>query len=78
MSRRTKTGQKSCGIKSFGLTNQSLKSLGQIKWSMCGEELVKELQNPVSHTHTHTLNHGEGSAMVCGGFAPVGGQIESD
>ena len=47
--RCTKTGQQSSGIKSFGLTNQSSKSLGQIGGSMCGEELVKELKPPVSH-----------------------------
>ena len=36
-------------IKFFGLTNQSSKSLGQVGGSMCDEELVKELQFPVSH-----------------------------
>ena len=42
--RRTKTGQQSSGIKSFLLTNQSSKVIGQIEVSMCGEDLVKELQ----------------------------------
>ena len=37
----TKTGQKSCRIKSFGLTNKSSKFWGQIGGSICGEELVK-------------------------------------
>ena len=45
---------------SFGLTNQSSKSLGQIGGSMCGEELVKELQPPVSST----LKNGGGVGSV--------------
>ena len=44
-----KTGWESSGIKSFELTNQSSKSLDQIRGSMCGEEFMKELQPPVSH-----------------------------
>ena len=47
--RYTKTGQENIGIKSFGLTNQTLKSLSQIGGCMCSEELVKDLQPPVSH-----------------------------
>ena len=48
-SRYKKTGQESSGIKSFGLTNQNLKSLGQIGGYMYDEELMKKLQPPVSH-----------------------------
>ena len=47
--RRTKTRQWNSGIKSFGQTKQNSKSLGQIGGSVCGEELVKDLQPPVSH-----------------------------
>ena len=36
--RHTKSGQQSNEIKSFGLTNQSSKSLGQIGGFMCGKE----------------------------------------
>ena len=35
-------------MKSFGQANQSLKSLAQLGGSMCGKELVQELQPPVS------------------------------
>ena len=31
--------------------NQSSKSLGQIGGYLCDEELVKEMQSPVSHQH---------------------------
>ena len=44
--RCTKTGQHSNRIKSFKLTNQNSKSLDQIGGSMCGKELIKELQPP--------------------------------
>ena len=44
-----KTGQQSSGMKFFGLTNQTLKSLAQIGGSTCSEELMKELQSPISH-----------------------------
>ena len=47
--RCTKTGQKNCGIKSFRLMNQSLKSIGQIGGSTCGERLVKECNPLISH-----------------------------
>ena len=36
-SKRTKTGQQSREIKSFGLTNQSSESFGQRRGSMYGE-----------------------------------------
>ena len=58
--RRTKTGQQSSGIKSFGQTNQSSKSLAQIGESTCGEKMVKELQPPISPT----TNHRGGSVMM--------------
>ena len=47
--RHTKTGQWSSGIKSYGLINQSFKSLAQIGGSMCSKDLVKEQQALVSH-----------------------------
>ena len=47
--RCTKNEQLSCGLKSFGLTNQSLKIFGQIGGSMCGEKLMKKLQPPELH-----------------------------
>ena len=47
--RCTKTGQKSCGIKSFGLMNQSLKFLVQIRGSMCSKAFMTELLALVSH-----------------------------
>ena len=43
------TGWQSRGIKTFGWTNQSSKSLYQIGRSIWCEELVKELQPPVSN-----------------------------
>ena len=36
-------GERSSGINSFGLTNKSLKSLGQKGGYMCGKKLMKEL-----------------------------------
>ena len=36
-------------IKSFEMTNQSLKTLGQLRGSMSSEEFVKALQALVSH-----------------------------
>ena len=47
--RWTKTGQKSSGTKSFGLTNQSLKSFGQMRGSMCSKEFMTELLPNVSY-----------------------------
>ena len=48
----SKTMSKSLsGMKSFGLTNQSSKSLTQIRGSLCGKELVKELQPLVPPNH---------------------------
>ena len=47
--RYSKAGQKSSRIKPFGLTNQSLKSFGEIGESMCSEELMKELWPPLLH-----------------------------
>ena len=47
--RHAKSEHFSCRIKYFGPTKQSLKSLGQLGGSMCGEELGKELQPPASH-----------------------------
>ena len=48
---------------SFCLTNQSLKTLGQIEGSMC---LVKDLQHPCI---TLTVKHGGGFVMVWGTFS---------
>ena len=64
--RFTKSGQECRGLKSFRLTNQSLKSFSQIGMSLCSKEWVKELQPPwVSY---QPLMHGGGYVMVWGTF----------
>ena len=77
---RTKTGQYSNGIKSFGLTNQSLKSFDQIGRSICSERVATPCITP-------TIKHGRGSFKVGGGglllianwgFPPDKRPIESD
>ena len=81
-SRHTKTGQERTGAKSFGITNQNLKSLGQIEGSTCDEELVKELQIQyhTNYSAWKMLCYGVGGfcQLQSQGFAPSKGQIESD
>ena len=75
--RHASNRQKDIGIKSFGLTNKSSKSLAQTEVCMCGEKLVKELQPPVM---TPTIKHG-GASVIVWRFLPIaklGIRIESD
>ena len=66
--KHTETKQQSSGIKSFGLMNQSLKSLGQIGGSICSEELVKKLQ-PLVSQGVAVVQHREESVIAWQIFA---------
>ena len=65
--KHTKTEQQGSRIKSFRLTNQSLKSFSLIGGSMYGEELVKELLPSVSYQQQSMKE----ALLWCGGLLPI-------